>query len=89
MEAAVSSRIRKAKEKLKDELEEEPDGEEPPKPQDDKKLYKTLAIILGIVGIDQLTKWLTVINLEEYETVPLWENVFHFTFYSGTLVFQT
>ena len=42
-----------------------------------------IAIILGIVGIDQLTKWLTVINLEEYETIPLWENVFHFTFYKN------
>lgn len=42
-----------------------------------------IAIILGIVGIDQLTKWLTVINLEEYETVPVWRNVFHFTFYKN------
>ena len=42
-----------------------------------------IAIILGIIGLDQLTKWLTVINLEEYETIPIWENVFHFTFYKN------
>ena len=42
-----------------------------------------IAIILGIIGLDQLTKWLTVINLEEYQTVPLWKDVFHFTFYKN------
>ena len=42
-----------------------------------------IAIILGIVGLDQLTKWLTVINLEEYESFPLWKDVLHFTFYKN------
>ncbi|MBO5716443.1 MAG: signal peptidase II [Clostridia bacterium] len=43
-----------------------------------------LMIIAGIVFIDQLTKWLTVINLDLYETFPLIENVFHFTYVRNT-----
>ena len=38
------------------------------------------AIILGVVVLDQLTKLLTVHFLEVGETVPLWEDVFHFTY---------
>lgn len=39
-----------------------------------------IAIILGIIGLDQLTKWLTVIYLDLHESVPVWEDVFHFTY---------
>ena len=44
-----------------------------------------LMIIAGVVFFDQLTKWLTVINLEyrewplEADTFPIIEDVFHFT----------
>ena len=38
-----------------------------------------IAIIIGVVGLDQLTKWLTVVNLDLHETFPLWQDVFHFT----------
>ncbi len=37
-------------------------------------------IILAVIGLDQLTKWLTVIYLEEWESFPLWKDVLHFTF---------
>ncbi len=39
-----------------------------------------IAIIVGAIVLDQLTKWLTVTCLEYRETVPLWEDVFHFTY---------
>ena len=38
-----------------------------------------IAIIIGAIALDQLTKWLTVTCLEYHETVPLWQDVFHFT----------
>lgn len=37
-------------------------------------------IIVGIIFLDQITKWLTVINLDLGESFPLIENVFHFTY---------
>ena len=43
-----------------------------------------IAIILGVIGLDQLTKWLTVVNLDEWESFPLWQNVFHFTYVRNT-----
>jgi len=43
-----------------------------------------LMIIVGAVFLDQLTKWLTVINLDLHETFPLIENVFHFTYVRNT-----
>lgn len=43
-----------------------------------------LMIIAGVVFLDQLTKWLTVINLDFGETFPLIENVFHFTYVRNT-----
>lgn len=43
-----------------------------------------LMIIAGIIFLDQLSKWLTVINLELYETFPLIEGVFHFTYVRNT-----
>lgn len=38
------------------------------------------AIILGIVGLDQLTKALAVIYLQGEPSFPLWQDVLHFTF---------
>lgn len=43
-----------------------------------------IAIIAGVVGLDQLTKWLTVVNLDEWESFPLWKDVFHFTYVKNT-----
>ena len=43
-----------------------------------------LTIIAGIVFLDQLSKWLTVINLGLGETFPLIEGVFHFTYVRNT-----
>ena len=43
-----------------------------------------IAIILGVIGLDQLTKWLTVVNLDEWESFPLWQDVFHFTYVRNT-----
>ena len=43
-----------------------------------------LMIIAGTVFLDQLTKWLTVMNLDLHETFPLIENVFHFTYVRNT-----
>ncbi len=43
-----------------------------------------LMIIAGIVFLDQLTKWLTVINLDLYETFPIIKDVFHFTYVRNT-----
>ena len=39
-----------------------------------------IAIMIGAIALDQLTKWLTVTCLEYRETVPLWQDVFHFTY---------
>ena len=45
-----------------------------------------LMIMVGVIFLDQLTKWLTVINLEYIpwpgvpDTVPIIEDVFHFTY---------
>lgn len=38
------------------------------------------AIILGIVGLDQLTKALAVIYLQGEPSFPIWQDVLHFTF---------
>ena len=38
------------------------------------------AIILGVICLDQLTKWLAVIFLKDIPTFPLWQNVLHFTY---------
>ena len=38
------------------------------------------AIILGVICLDQLTKWLAVIFLEGEASFPLWQDVFHLTF---------
>ena len=43
-----------------------------------------IAVIVGVIGLDQLTKWLTVHFLELHESFPLWEDVFHFTYEQNT-----
>ena len=43
-----------------------------------------IAVIAAVIGLDQLTKWLTVVNLEEYESFPLWQDVLHFTYVKNT-----
>ena len=43
-----------------------------------------IAVIATVIGLDQLTKWLTVVNLEEYESFPVWQDVFHFTYVKNT-----
>lgn len=39
-----------------------------------------IAAILGIVCVDQLTKWIAVVYLQGEPSYPLWEDVLHFTF---------
>lgn len=41
-------------------------------------------IIVGVIFLDQITKWLTVISLDLYESFPLIEGVFHFTYVQNT-----
>lgn len=43
-----------------------------------------LTIIFGVVGLDQLTKWLAVIYLKGEASFPLWEDVLHFTYAENT-----
>ena len=47
-------------------------------------LLAVFAIILGIVGLDQLTKWLAVVNLQGEPSFPLWREVLHFTYTENT-----
>ena len=39
-----------------------------------------IAIITGVIGLDQLTKWLAVVNLQGEPSFPLWREVLHFTY---------
>ena len=49
-----------------------------------------LMIIAGVIFLDQLSKWLTVMNLEyiapplEPDTIPVIKDVFHFTYVRNT-----
>lgn len=43
-----------------------------------------LAIIVGVIGLDQLTKWLAVIYLKGEASFPLWKDVLHFTYAENT-----
>ncbi len=43
-----------------------------------------IAIIAGVIGLDQLTKWLTIVHLDEWESFPLWQDVLHFTYVKNT-----
>ena len=37
-------------------------------------------IILGVVALDQATKWVVMLNMELGESLPLIKDVFHFTY---------
>ncbi len=39
-----------------------------------------IAIMVGIIALDQLTKWLAVIYLEPLDSLPLWQDVLHLTY---------
>ena len=43
-----------------------------------------IAIIAGIICLDQVTKWLAVVYLQGGPSFPLWPNVFHFTYAENT-----
>ena len=43
-----------------------------------------IAIMIGIIGLDQLTKWLAVIYLKGEASFPLWKEVLHFTYAENT-----
>ncbi len=42
-------------------------------------LLYLIGVIL-LVGLDQLSKWAVLSYVKPYDTVPLWQNVFHFTY---------
>lgn len=42
-------------------------------------LYAFL-IMFGVVAVDQATKWIVMLNMELHESIPLIEDVFHFTY---------
>ena len=43
-----------------------------------------IAIIAGVIGLDQLTKWLAVVYLQGEPSFPLWRDVLHFTYTENT-----
>jgi len=43
-----------------------------------------LAIIAGVICLDQLTKWLAVVFLQGEASFPLWQGVLHFTYAENT-----
>lgn len=43
-----------------------------------------IAIIAGVIGLDQLTKWLAVVYLQGEASFPLWKEVLHFTYVENT-----
>ena len=43
-----------------------------------------LAVIIVTVFLDQLTKYLTVLHLKPIDTLPIIEDVFHFTYVENT-----
>lgn len=42
------------------------------------------SILIGIVGLDQLSKWLVVTYLKGNPSVPLWDGVLHLTYVENT-----
>ena len=38
------------------------------------------AVIVGVIALDQLTKWLAVIFLQGEPSFPIWKNVLHLTY---------
>ncbi|MEN1966954.1 signal peptidase II [Lentibacillus sp. N15] len=47
-------------------------------------MYWYYLIALVVIGLDQLTKWLIVKNMELYEQVPVIENFFYITSHRNT-----
>ena len=47
-------------------------------------MFYWLLMILGSVGLDQLTKWLAVTRLKGEDSFPLWQDVLHFTYVENT-----
>jgi signal peptidase II len=45
-----------------------------------KNMLLLIAIIVGSVVLDQLTKWLAVVYLQGEPSFPLWKDVLHFTY---------
>ena len=45
-----------------------------------RNMLLLIAIIVGAVILDQLTKWLAVVYLQGEPSFPLWKDVLHFTF---------
>ena len=45
-----------------------------------KRILILASIILGSIGLDQLTKILVLKNMELYESIPLIKNVLHITY---------
>ncbi len=43
-------------------------------------IWILIAVILGSVVLDQLSKWLAVVYLQGEPSFPLWEDVLHLTF---------
>lgn len=43
-----------------------------------------IAVIAGVIGLDQLTKWLAVVCLQGEASFPLWKGVLHFTYVENT-----
>ncbi len=43
-----------------------------------------IAVIAGVIGLDQLTKWLAVVCLQGQASFPLWKGVLHFTYVENT-----
>ncbi len=43
-------------------------------------IWICIAIVLGVVGLDQLTKWLVMLNMELHESVPIIKDILHLTY---------
>ena len=43
-------------------------------------LIVTFLIIFGVVALDQITKWIVMLNMELGQSVPFIKNVFNFTY---------
>ena len=43
-------------------------------------IFVLIGIIVGIIGLDQLTKWIAVATLKGQPSFPIWKDVLHFTY---------
>ena len=43
-------------------------------------IFVLIGIIVGIIGLDQLTKWIAVWTLEGEPSFPIWQDVLHLTY---------